>query len=324
MRIPGRKVARTAARWLRSRVPPRSLILGYHRIAADPWDPLDLAVSPENFAGHLEAIRDRAETCRLRDLGKGLREGRLPHRKLALTLDDGYEDGLSQVRPLLERFGMRATVFVATGAREEGFWWDELATLLAPPGPLPPRLVLSLAGVTRELSCEGCDDPRARARLTSTIAGLIMRLGPGERRRALDGLWESVGTRSEPTGPHRRLSDGEIVRLAEGGVVEIGSHTVSHPFLGELSPEEQAVELVESKKELEGLLGEPVISLAYPNGSWSADTRRLAREAGYLQACTSEPDMVGPHADPLSLPRFWVPNQDGPSFSRWLSRWLGG
>jgi peptidoglycan/xylan/chitin deacetylase (PgdA/CDA1 family) len=322
MRIPGRKLVRTAARWLRSRIPPRSLILGYHRIASDPWDPLDLNVSPENFAGHLEAIRGRAETCRLSDLGSGLREGRLAHRQLVLTLDDGYADGLLNVRPLLERHGMTATVFVVSGFGGESFWWDELAAILAPPRLLPPRLALSLAGETRELSSEGSEDPRRRARLTRTIADTIMRFGPEDRRRTLDGLRESVGEPSEPVESHRRLSSEEIGRLAEGGVVEIGSHTVTHPLLGELSPAEQSAELVESKRALEELLGGPVTSLAYPNGSWNEETRRLALDAGYECACTSNPDMVGPRTDPLALPRFWVPNRDGATFSCWLSRWL--
>ncbi len=67
---------------------------------------------------------------------------------IAVTFDDGYANNLHAAKPLLERFTVPATVFVAVGALEDPreFWWDELDGLLLQPGTLPDALQLHVNG----------------------------------------------------------------------------------------------------------------------------------------------------------------------------------
>lgn len=81
-------------------------------------------------------------------------------------------------------------------------------------------------------------------------------------------------------GTEDRLTADHILEMAAAGM-DFGSHTVTHRFLAELSPEEVKVELTQSKAELEKLLGKSVDFIAYPGGTYNTDTLRIASEAGY-------------------------------------------
>jgi peptidoglycan/xylan/chitin deacetylase (PgdA/CDA1 family) len=95
---------------------------------------------------------------------------------------------------------------------------------------------------------------------------------------------------------------------ASGGGVEIGSHTVSHPHLPQLSDAELDRELSESKGELEDELGAPCRLLAYPYGEEDDRVREAARRAGYDTAFA-----VGPNrgrSDRFAVPRLAVYRHD--------------
>ncbi|MCD4534496.1 polysaccharide deacetylase family protein [Nocardioides sp. cx-169] len=123
---------------------------------------------------------------------------------------------------------------------------------------------------------------------------------PGERRFAWD-----LG-RPEHEG-HRRVTAAALVAAAEDGL-DVGSHTVSHPWLPRLSPREQRRELVDSKDALEQLLGRRVTSVAYPTGGWDPVVRRAAGEAGYTIGVTVDRGANPPATPLLSLRRSFVPH----------------
>lgn len=64
-------------------------------------------------------------------------------------------------------------------------------------------------------------------------------------------------------------------------LVTIGSHTHSHPKLGELEFNDVRNELVTSKKILEGITGERITELALPHGSYNEEVLTLSKEIGY-------------------------------------------
>jgi peptidoglycan/xylan/chitin deacetylase (PgdA/CDA1 family) len=76
--------------------------------------------------------------------------------------------------------------------------------------------------------------------------------------------------------------------MARSGI-EIGSHTVSHPNLTQLSDAALDFELRESRRVIEEHLERDVATLAYPIGTASAFDERVvqhARQAGYRLAVT--------------------------------------
>ena len=64
---------------------------------------------------------------------------------------------------------------------------------------------------------------------------------------------------------------------------EIGSHSLSHKDLT-LRPDRQEDEIVQSRRQLESLLGVPVLSFAYPFGAYNSDSLHYVHFADYIAA----------------------------------------
>ena len=134
---------------------------------------------------------------------------------------------------------------------------------------------------------------------------------------------KQLGVRTSPRATHRWMSDIELLQLAGSPGVEIGGHTMTHPFLTALSEADQRHELEGCRADLETLLDRPVRYLSYPYGgpdAFDAHTCRLAREAGYVSACTVTGGPVPPGRDPFQIPRNTVADRPGAEFEAWLDR----
>ena len=93
------------------------------------------------------------------------------------------------------------------------------------------------------------------------------------------------------------------VRALQAAGMEIGSHTVDHARLSELSDAHALWELTESKRVLEEQLHAPVEAIAYPFNAVRARILDDAREAGY-RIGVSGPAHGG--SDPLNLTRISI------------------
>ena len=111
---------------------PRPVILMYHRVAIVPHDPWGLAVDPERFEEQMEYVKQHRTPISMDEFVERLRNKTLPENAVAVTFDDGYCDNLINAKPVLSRYGVPATVFLATGFVDQNtsFWWDELATMI--------------------------------------------------------------------------------------------------------------------------------------------------------------------------------------------------
>ncbi|MFD1881006.1 polysaccharide deacetylase family protein [Paracoccus pacificus] len=94
----------------------------------------------------------------------------------------------------------------------------------------------------------------------------------------------------------------ELRDLQQRGV-EIGSHSLHHIRLAELSPVGQLAEMADSKALLEDGLGREVRHMCYPYGSYNSDSMRAAARAGYMTGVTCVRGAASPGFDPMALPR---------------------
>lgn len=320
--MPGYKSLQQGTRWLRSRFGQGALILGYHRISEEADDAYSLCVRPQNFSEQLAILRRYANPITLDALSKGLKTDKLPSRAVVVTFDDGYADNLYQAKPLLEQYDTPATIFVATGYLGRRFWWDDLLRMLLSDNKLPELLSISLAGGTF-VWATGDNSKEKKSDLLREVYRCLLGLEDEERRLALIQLSQQIGVDADEVDTVKRaLTPEELTVLAKDGLVTIGSHTVNHTTLTSLSKESQRREIEQCKLELETLLEKPVSAFSYPNGASDEVTQYLVRLANYACACNSYNDVTRLGADPFNLPRFWVPDQNGEDFSRWLRRWL--
>jgi peptidoglycan/xylan/chitin deacetylase (PgdA/CDA1 family) len=113
-----------------------------------------------------------------------------------------------------------------------------------------------------------------------------------------------------------RLSSREILALAESELVDIGSHTVSHPSLSRLASYEVREELTQSKKHLEDLLSRPVDMFAYPYGTFAHYSKRIAEhvaQSGYRLAVTACFNSMNRAGSDYFLRRIFFYEKDTPS-----------
>jgi peptidoglycan/xylan/chitin deacetylase (PgdA/CDA1 family) len=90
--------------------------------------------------------------------------------------------------------------------------------------------------------------------------------------------------------------------LAAGN--DIGSHTLNHPFLTQISIAQAREEIIASRKKLQDLFNRPIEHFCYPYGDWNEAVRDLVADAGYKTACTTEPGINLDPSSTFNLKRF--------------------
>jgi peptidoglycan/xylan/chitin deacetylase (PgdA/CDA1 family) len=107
---------------------PMPLVLMYHSVTTADADPFQITVGPRRFDDQMRWLRRRGfRGTSVAGLLRARREGRRDGL-VALTFDDGYADFVTEVMPVLARYGFTATVFVVAGALGGHNSWDD-------PGP---------------------------------------------------------------------------------------------------------------------------------------------------------------------------------------------
>ena len=264
---------------------PRLTILIFHRVlpAPDPIFPDEIDVA--RFDALMGLL---SRTFRVLPLGAALRlreDGRLPPRALAITFDDGYADNVTLALPVLQRYGVQATVFVATGFLDGGRMFNDSVI----------ECIRRTEVATIDLGAFGLGvhEPATPAQRRQTIETLLPKakyLGLAEREQFVD-----------------RLRSEQVAALHRAGI-EIGAHTVRHPILRLVADDEAEREITDGAERLRDITGAPVGLFAYPNGKpmQDYDARHVAmvRRLGFRAAVSTAPGVVNAQADLHQLPRF--------------------
>ncbi|MBM70772.1 MAG: carbohydrate esterase family protein [Haliea sp.] len=276
----------------------RLSILIYHRVLPRrdwmrPAEP-----TAEEFDWQMQLLSRHFNVLPLHEAVRLLRKGRLPPRAACITFDDGYADNATVALPVLQRHGLPATVFVASGYLDGGRMWnDTIVEALRVYDQ--PELDLAEIGLPRYDTSN--QDQRRRT------AHAIIREGKYLDLVRRDEIASCVAARVGPLPDDLMLTSAQLRVLHNSGV-EIGGHTVSHPILAQLTVEQAREQIQSGKAQLEGLLDAPLRTFAYPNGRRGTDYTDehvlLVREAGFELAVATNWGVSTPDTDVLQLPRF--------------------
>ena len=334
-------------KWMRARISQKAIILLYHRIFEKERDPQLLAVAPSNFREQLDVIKRRYHPVSLQQLTRGIEEKKIPPYAVAVTFDDGYRDNLLYGKPVLEQYGIPATVFVTCGyvGKQDALWWDELEEIFLGHRKLPPSLHLDLGAESLQWQLEDPavssetlrrsngwnvldpKDPTSRQKIYRYLVQALRRLPTEQRNSMLSDLRFWAGSEPNASEKNRVLSPQEIVSLTNGGLLDVGSHTLTHPVLAVLSKESQQREIRDSKVCLQEIVGRAIASFAYPYGSkadYTRETSAMVKASGYQCACSNYRDIVWARSNPFQLPRVIVRNWNGEHFEKRMEEWFHG
>ena len=104
------------------------------------------------------------------------------------------------------------------------------------------------------------------------------------------------------------LMNAAQMRQWVAGDQEIGSHTRHHVRLPHIDAAKARDEIIQSKAELQDVLGTPVNHFCYPYGEFTPMHTELAREAGFHTTTTTQRSRVQKGEDLMLLPRVRVLN----------------
>jgi peptidoglycan/xylan/chitin deacetylase (PgdA/CDA1 family) len=175
--------------------------------------------------------------------------------------------------------------------RARGYEFRTAGELAPAGGPRPGTAVLTF-------------DDGWRSWLTTALP-LLQRLGVRGTFFVCPGMWGAQSPYVQGEAG-RLIGEDEARELHEAGM-ELGSHTLSHPDLRRLDDRELERELVESKRAVEALTGEPCRLFAYPYGLFDERVERAAEAAGYELAFAWLPGRWRP----LAAPRLPAPPRHG-------------
>ena len=277
----------------------------YHSVHPDAgtgWGPWAYAVTPETFERHLDWITDRYDVRPLTDIVASCRAGSPPTEPTAaITFDDGFRDNLTEALPLLERYDVPATVYVA-------------GTYLDGQSPYEYRLAAKLRDASRvavdvdgrRVDRELTDDESRRAAYEELRRDLKFERRDTRERvvSAVDGVAESAPA---------MLTSAELRDLAASPLVDIGAHGYEHVPLSRLDEGPLREDIARSQSTLEAALGESVALFSYPYGNLSERVTTAVRAAGFEAAVTTVPRRLP--ASRVAESRFELPRYDGADLS---------
>lgn len=291
-------------KWLLQTVSPagargRLSILIFHRVLPRP-DPLfPEEVDAERFDRICSWVRQWFQVLPLDRAVKRLADGSLPARALAITFDDGYADNHDVALPILQRYGLCATFFVATDFLDGGRMWND-TIIESVRGTARSRVDLSDLG----LAAGELQTPVQRRAFIDSVLPRIKYLPPARRVQVVEAAAERLDA---PLPDDLMMHACDVVALARAGM-QIGAHTCSHPILARLDADAARREIAGSKDALQNLLQQDVSLFAYPNGKPGEDydehSVSLARQCGFDAAVSTSWGAARRGDDLFQLPRF--------------------
>lgn len=277
----------------------RLTMLIFHRVLPE-FDPI---FPEEMHARRFDAVcgwlKRWFQVLPLDEAARRQREGSLPARACCITFDDGYADNLHVAAPILQKHGLNASFFIATGFLDGGRMWNDTLIEAVRKSPLEDLQLDELGDYAL-----GAGDASRRRAIIDALIGKIKYLPVAERL----ALTERVARQAQ-VEPARDLmmTSAELRALRATGML-IGAHTVSHPILARLDAAEARREIAEGRDFLERLLGERIGLFAYPNGKPGTDYLpehvQIVRELGFDAAVSTAWGAARRGSDDFQLPRF--------------------
>lgn len=298
----------------------RLTVLAYHRIIehqtptfAD-YRPV-VSATPADFRQQMAFLKTHFSVISLDNVHRALaNNAALPDYPLLITFDDGYLDNYQNAYPILREFGFPAVIFLATSRMTDPtpLWWDAVA-----------RYFHHTQTQHADLPLIGAADitPATLDRLLAELK----KIPEDEKLDAVEAIRQSLNVTVPDAEP--LFMNWEQVREVVNNGIACQSHTVTHPIMTRIAPDEVRRQLAESRQRIIDETGQTVTAFAYPNGTpadYSPDTMKALHETGYQTAYTLS---AGPmawqavQAHPYQIRRVYLGYQD--SFDLFQAKVMG-
>ena len=273
-------------------------ILIYHRVLDSPDFMRPGEVDKKAFAWQVELLAKYFNVLSLGDALDKLQTNQLPSRAVSITFDDGYADNFLNALPILKRYNLKATFFIASGYLNGGIMWNDKIIEGV-------RCIASEKLNLHNLGLEEFDvsNKAKKEKSAQQIINKVKHFDSDKRQEVADFIMSKVD--QMPTDI--MMTEEQLIQLHKAGM-EIGGHTVSHPIMAKLDEQSVKQELKNNKLKLEQLLKITIRFFAYPNGKPGTDYKpeqiEQVKAQGYEAAVSTQWGAASPQSDLYQLPRF--------------------
>ena len=194
-----------------------------------------------------------------------------PKGAIHLSMDDCWRNNLENVIPYQQERGFPITFFAPVKPIEEGiFWWTKMKKYKK----FIPRELLKTGGFKNiPNSVRLFYESKIDKKFSKSFSRLVM-------------------------------NKKELIEISKLDNIEIGSHSVTHPYLSTCTEKERLFEIAESKNILEKWTGRKINAIAYPIGDYNDNVIRQVINAGYSVAFTTQKEINKPNTPRFLIARF--------------------
>ena len=287
--------------------PEGAIVLMYHSISTgnadahiDPPNRLPLAV----FERQMKFLSAHRKVLSLSSLVEQIESGRSPTAgSVCITFDDGYLDNLTVAAPILARYRLPATLFLATGyvGRAETQWADTLHSLLM----RRTRQILDLPGFG--MSSANLLISQQLAKVKWSLHSLLLEAQYAQRAQLL----REIERQLKPTGsmPQVTMNWDDARQLQRSHpLFEFGGHTRDHVDLRSHTGQIAGHEIRGCAADIRNELSVGPQHFSFPYGRWCDSTRDQVSAAGWRSAVGAGNRMrIDRDSDRFAIPRVEAP-----------------
>jgi len=297
------------------------MIVTYHGVLPDGYHSRDAdldgcMVRSHSFRAQLQLIKSRYNPITPAQFRLWCESKcELPPHAALLTCDDGLQNTLTDMLPVLLELNLSCLFFVTAASLSEhgAMLWHEELNLLLLETSAPVSLVIPQLGIQERAS-----GLRSKRDLWWMLIQELSKFEAGKRHEILEQVRNQLGVAEDwkskllNDAPSRRrylsLNLDQTRQLVAAGMC-VGAHSLSHPVLTRMPREAAWAEIVRSRIQIELALQQPVWALAYPFGDSGAVARReveIAGRAGYQCAFMNIESGLSAVENRFALPRVHV------------------
>jgi len=274
-------------------------ILIFHRVL-EKRDPLSPSgVTHDDFEWQMRLLSKHFNVVPLKIAVARLAEGTLDPRSVSITFDDGYADNYSMAFPILKKYGLHATFFIATGFLDGGIMFNDVISESIR-GTKKQSVDASSFGLG-SLDLESLD-----GRITA-----ISQFQKAFKYMSLDDREEALGKLNRllkiDSFPELMMTSRQVRDLGQHGM-SLGGHTKNHPILSVEKSHIAGEEIVGGIHDLEGIAQCKVDAFAYPNGIPDTDFNNghidILKSHGVRLALSTAHGVANNSTNLYLLPRF--------------------
>lgn len=252
-------------------------ILLFHRvnpIRDKLWDPM----SPVLFEKIMKFLKKNYEVLPLSEICLNKPVTKKP--QMAITFDDGYRDYIDFALPILKKYNFHSTMYVVTDCVENNMpTWTYVMDYYFLNTKKLEISSFDYGAECAEFEKYKWSDNEEQINYCKTFKQYLKKVDNGLRSKILENFIKEF---DDVKLPENLMITWDELRSFDKKLVDIGSHSVSHPPLATIEDDvELEKEIRVSGEIIQSELGYFPLSISYPVGSYNQKVKEVTKKAGY-------------------------------------------